>query len=74
MADIKERLACLEDIISSDNSSSIWKTNDGSATVQLILSNTTLGWKLALRKLLQLKFGGKYAWKFLCCEKKRREV
>ena len=56
VADIKERLARLEDIISS-NSSSIRKTNDGSATVQLILSNTTLGWKLALRKLLLLKFG-----------------
>ena len=55
-SDIKARLAHLEEILSAENSCSSNRNTNDSATVQLILMNKTMGWKVALRKL-QLKFG-----------------
>ena len=56
-SDIKARLAHLEEILCAENSCSSNRNMNDSATVQLILANKTMGWKVALRKLLQLKFG-----------------
>ena len=59
LKDIKQRLIVLENIlpVNEQLAGSDGSTDCGSAGIQLILSDKSLGWKAALRRVLVLSFG-----------------